>query len=179
MPSYNIEALPESTKSTLDYLGVNEIQNPFLRALELGKGGLSLGLSQMIGVPVDLVNFGINKMGISEEDLIRGGSDDFYNLMGAIGLHSSIKPRGFTERAIHRVAQEIGATAPLLGGFLTLGARAARAGGVMRAGQTPGIAKRIFTDPKVIRPRPYTKDVAKRMEVAERQGRVRKFGRKI
>ena len=65
MPSYNIEALPESTKSTLDYLGVNEIQNPFLRALELGKGGLSLGLSQMIGVPVDLVNFGINKMGIS------------------------------------------------------------------------------------------------------------------
>ena len=74
----SLRDLPDEYKKRFEDQGIYETDNPFARAFQIGKGSLGQGLSQMTGLPVDLINMGLKKMGASEEELLGGGSEDLH-----------------------------------------------------------------------------------------------------
>ena len=175
----SLRDLPEKYTKRFEDQGIYETDNPFARAFQIGTGSLGQGLSQMTGLPVDLINMGLKKMGASEEELLGGGSEDFHRWLGHVGLSSSVKPRGTFEKLLARTGEEVGASLPLLIPFLGVGARAARLGGVMAAPGKRGIAKRIFTDPTLIRKAPPGSVAAQRLAQRESMGKIRGFTRDV
>ena len=57
----SLRDLPEKYTKRFEDQGIYETDNPFARAFQIGKGSLGQGLSQMTGLPVDLINMGLKK----------------------------------------------------------------------------------------------------------------------
>lgn len=96
-------------------------------------GGVNEGIALLAGAPVDLVNAGLTAVGLDSEYPI-GGSESirdamsatFGRLKGAIGSDEDMFEQGpdtTTGRIVHRVGQEIGATAIPGAGLVGAGVR--------------------------------------------------------
>lgn len=109
--------------------------------------GARRGLANIVGLPVDIVNAGLNMAGVPVSQKPVGGSKFLDEALGGFGLIPDVrKPATATERMLSRTGEEIGAAA------LPVGA-AVRAGkmGVEAARELPILA-RMFVEPAAINP---------------------------
>lgn len=109
--------------------------------------GARSGFSKLLGLPVDLVNAGMSMAGLPVSDKPFLGSKSIDNALLLNGLIPDVRPPSTTtERMLHRVGEEVGATAPIIGGAVQAG----RAG-VEAARELPTLA-RMFVEPAAINP---------------------------
>lgn len=114
------------------------------------------GLSHMVGAPVDLVNAGLRALGlpVSDTPFLGGNFNDA--VIGAPATAAAAMTGGSAEgpvpqdaiqRVAGRVGREVGASLPLLGGSLALGART-----TAEAARNAGPLTRMFVAPAATAP---------------------------
>jgi len=124
-----------------EFSGLGEAQEPTL--VRLGKmffGNFNEGLAVGLGLPVDLVNFGLQKVGLGSDKPFFG-SRQLTEFAGAVGL-TAPEARTRLERMIGRVGLEVGAGAP----FAALGLA-----GAGRAAQTARTTSRAVPTGRPVR----------------------------
>jgi hypothetical protein len=114
--------------------------------------GMRRGLANIVGLPVDILNAGLNLAGVPVSQKPVGGSKFLDEALGGFGLIPDVRPPSTTtERILSRAGEEVGAAA------LPVGA-AVRAGkmGVEAARDLPILA-RMFVEPAAIDPGGFVK----------------------
>jgi hypothetical protein len=103
--------------------------------------GFNKGLSQTLGTPVDLVNAGLKAVGLPMSDTPFMGSEFIQRYL----MPEPVQPEGPNENIIGRVGQEVGATAPFIGGSLMMRAQ-------QLAEQGTGVVNKMVADLQAIEP---------------------------
>lgn len=99
------------------------------RASELFGSGFNEGFANVVGLPVDVINAGLRKVGVPVSDVPIGGSESLRRGLGFLAggtIQDVPPPSGVAGRVLQRTGEEIGATLPALGLGLAAAPRIAK-----------------------------------------------------
>lgn len=117
--------------------------------------GVRRGVAEFAGLPVDLVNAGLGKLGVPVSETPFMGSDFIDTILGApseaaaaaTGMRAEVEPQDAVQRIAGRVGREIGATAVPVGAALGVAARTGAEGA-----RNLGPVGRYFVEPAAVAP---------------------------